>query len=65
MGTGDDGAAVKLVFDNESVERYDLYMELEDALAEVIYALEGKISLVAVLGILRTLEHRLMDERDI
>lgn len=64
MGTGDDGTAVKLVFDNEPVERYDLYAELEDALAEVIYALEGKISLAAVLGVLRTLEHRLIKEHE-
>lgn len=64
MGTGDDNSAVKLVFDNEPVERYDLYQEVEDALAEVIYSYDGKISLVAALGLLRTLEVRLIKDHD-
>jgi hypothetical protein len=64
MGTGDDGTAVKLVFDNEPVERYDIYEELEDALAEVIYTYAGRLSLVSALGVLRTLEHRLFTEAE-
>lgn len=62
MGTGDDNSAVKLVFDNEPVERYELYEQLEDALAEVMYSMNGAISLVAALGVLRTLEARLIRE---